>query len=441
MGNKQNKIDTFDEAIDKFDEHGVPEQKMIIKSETNLLKDRFIPFFTTKTSTVVYGYIRTEINNNQINKIIPNDLIDLIYSFIKNNCTFIIIFENEDPRHSYLHELDIESGTNKNLSINTNKQHHIWKRIPTASYCYGKYQNQTSIYRIGSKQNESIAYNIKTGKITVLPEIHRFYAQTIYSQNHGLFVIGGSKKQDTHNNGHNFNPYALMDDEDDDLTNYAEETAEVWRLNENENKWDKTAIPEMIQKRSGHLSVFYESHHYGISDKIYCLGGTQSKNSYNIGHIDPLFSNDESWLKGMECYDFGTGKWMNLGHKMYDMIHCGGCIDIETEKLIIAGGDRSAGKLVEEYDLEKNKWYQIGGPNCYTNYSHWLYPKVTKHNKVVVVFGNNGYSKSDKDYGYVEYLDLRENKRKWVVLSSLREMLGFDGEQVRCGFYQHLLQM
>ena len=84
-------------------------------------KDKFIPLFTTKTSTTVYGYVRLQCKENQINQIIPIELIDIIYLYIKNNCTFIVIFEhNTNPQQSYLHEMDVESGTNKNISIKYN---------------------------------------------------------------------------------------------------------------------------------------------------------------------------------------------------------------------------------------------------------------------------------------------------------------------------------
>ena len=63
------------------------------------------------------------------------------------------------------------------------------------------------------------------------------------------------------------------------------------------------------------------------------------------------------------------------------------------------------------------------------------------NNNVVVIFGNDGYSLTRKDYGYVEYYDDRCHDLRWVVLSSLREMLEFSGHQVRNGFYQHMIQM
>ena len=404
MGNKQ---DTESVVVnDKYDEHGVPKQPHIQQNNTN--KPQFIPGFTTKTSTVVYGYIRDQfINDKIINQIIPFELIEFIYSFVKNNCTFIIIFENNNDRnHSYLHELDIESGTNINLSKRYNHKDHIWKRIPSASYGYGKYHDRTAIYRIAPKKEDSIVCTLRTGNVYPLPDIQRSYAQTVHSSNHGLFVIGG-------------------------IDEIGQETDDVLYLNERENVWDNTKIKPMLHKRTKHLSLFYESSHYDISDKIFCLGSE---------HRVPISNVDEAW----EYYDFKTAEWnqMRFEHRntSIQIVGCGGCIDIESDKLIIAGGSRQAGKKVEQYDFYKDKWYQIG---TFTTYSHCDYPKVGKHNDIVVVFGNKGYSNNNyigKDYGYVEYIDQRVDTH-WTTFSSLRELLQFTGQQVRDGFYQHMLQM
>ena len=58
----------------------------------------------------------------------------------------------------YLHELDIEPNTNRNLSIKYNHNTGldiIWESIEAASYCYGLYQKQDAICRIDT--NNSIA--------------------------------------------------------------------------------------------------------------------------------------------------------------------------------------------------------------------------------------------------------------------------------------------
>ena len=91
MGCKQDK-ELYEPVVvnDKYDEHGVPKQSFATRRASN--KTQFIPGFATKTSTVVHGYIRDQfINDHLIDHIIPYDLIELIYLFVKNNCTFILI--------------------------------------------------------------------------------------------------------------------------------------------------------------------------------------------------------------------------------------------------------------------------------------------------------------------------------------------------------------
>ena len=184
----------------------------------------------------------------------------------------------------------------------------------------------------------------------------------------------------------------------------------------------------MLHPRSEHLSLFYGSRHYDISDKIFCLGSKLDSNRDKEG----------------EYYDFQTADWhyMKLYNRTRELVGCGGCIDLESDKLIIAGGERSAGKKVEEYDFNKDYWHQIG---TYTTYSHRHHPKVCKHNRIVVVFGNKPYHyrREARDYGYVEYIDQRiaNSDTRWTNFSSLRELLQFTGQQVRDGFYQHMLQM
>ena len=393
------------EPVVQYDEHGIPIQQEPPKNKPRV--PQFIPGFTTKTSTVVYGYVRQRFMNNQV---VPIELIELIYLFMKNNCTFIIIFENSKSEHSYLHEIDVESGTNVNLSRKYNHKLHIWKKLPSASYCYGKYNDQTAIYRIAPKKEDSVVCTLKTGKVIELPEIERGYAQTVYSSNHGLFVIGGGNDQN----------------EDQGVNDV------LW-LNEKDYIWDSKKIEPMIHKRTKHLSLFYESRHYDVSDRIFCLGANK----------------DNDHKKGWEYYDFQNAKWhqMKLNCSASDIVGCGGCIDLESEKLILAGGPRNSGKQVEECNFQRNIWSQIG---TLTTYSHTYYPKVCKHNKIVVVFGNQPYDYSGyvsltgppiKDYGYVEYIDQRSNQRKWTNFSSLRELMQFTGQQVRDGFYQHMLQM
>eukprot|EP01084_Bolivina_argentea_P129025 227947_1 len=256
MGNKRSK------QIDPSNSEHIEKTKVCKTSYLSsiyLNRDGFIPSFTTKTSTLVHGFIRLAFDQNNITEIIPIDLIELIYIYIKNNCTFIIIFENNNPKHSYLHEIDIESCTNKNLSNKYNHTKHIWKRIKGASYCYGLYNDTNALYRVGG-DDDCIVCLLTNGETVTLPKIQRGWgicglSQTIYARNRGLYVIGGCNE----------------------INNYQKPSSDVFHYNETENVWEQNPNQQMRKGRSDHLCVFYESSNYTISDKIYALGGRRSQ--------------------------------------------------------------------------------------------------------------------------------------------------------------------
>eukprot|EP01084_Bolivina_argentea_P166333 288790_1 len=386
--------------------------------------DKFIPLFTTKTSILVHGYIRIKIIEAKIiNQIIPLPIIDIIYFYAKNTkATFIIIFENDtNSQHSYLHEIDIESTTNKNLSIAYNHNKHnnnvdniIWKRVVGATYCYGPYsinknEEYNAIYRIATPK-ESIVCILNTRQIIQLPEIECLHSQTLYIRNRGVFVIGGCLKtyDEMYANSKKVLHLQYWD---------------KYKTNERKYFWDKS-ICEMNAKRDSHLALGYESRHYDISDTIFCFGGAHT-NTVEYYH----FNGDNQWTM---CK--AKDEYYNQLNSI-QIFKSGGCIDYNTNTIYFGGGEARP-KYIHQFDLEKEK---VGNMD-YTNFKHDFYPKMAINNNVVVIFGNNGYSETRKSYGYVEYCDTRSNY-KWTVLSSFREMLEFSGQDVKNRFYQQIIQM
>ena len=367
----------------------------------------FIPLITSKTKTLVEGYIRMASIDGNINQIIPIDIIHIIYTYSRtSSTTFIIIFEHDTkPQNAYIHEIDIESNTNRNLSIKydhtkieSSPSDIIWRSIIGASYCYGTYKNQDAIYRIANDTN-SIACILRTREIINLPEIAGLHSTALYSKYHGLLVFGGSEE-------------GIIGDRP---------TNNVCHLNEKTLIWERN-LPPMTHSRYCHLALNYESMHYDISDKIFCFGGYGVQTS-------------------MEWFDFKQIKWHSRYCSDRSVYKSGGCIDYQTNTIVVGGGDygNAHWSEVSDYDLEKNKWINYGN----TNFPHRLYPGVAKSNGVIVIFGNKGSHEciDYRNYGYVEYYDTRSSDTRWIVLSSLREMLAFSGQEVKNRFYQHMIQL
>ena len=373
--------------------------------------DNFIPLFRGRTSILLHGYVRTASENCA--NLIPIDIIDIIHHYSKqSNSRFILIFEHDtDPNHSYLHGLDIELSENKRLYPVAQPALDVtWKEAPGASYCYGQFKSDENvIYRVGGDQ-ESIVYIPRIQQAVQLPQHNTKYTQSLYIKNHGLFVFGGQS----------------LNGVTADRSVYNFDEGLSWN-------WFTGVIPSMKSPRMHHLALEYKSNDYTISDKIFCIGGRAR------AHLPPLST--------MEVFDFNENRWSLMELRAVGPYDGGGCIDYQTNTMVIGGSTPPCRNRVvidndtkvREYDLTKMEWIDRGT----TNYPHRYYPSFAKNNGVIVVFGDQTHLKrgEGKMYSYVEYYDTRASERRWLVLSSLRELLGFTGEDVKNRIYHHAIQL
>ena len=132
-------------------------------------------------------------------------------------------------------------------------------------------------------------------------------------------------------------------------------------------------------------------------------------------------------------FQCGICEWKQKGYS--NIICVGGTTSYMTKMNEFDNENRSATMNYDEkinafncaqsYDGYKDKWYKL--PN--TEHSHRAYPcvKVLDDRGVIIVIGDGSKYDTNPNYhshgGYIEMLDPRDSKQKWMVVKKLKKMV------------------
>ena len=205
------------------------------------------------------------------------------------------------------------------------------------------------------------------------------WSSSLYSNKHGLIVIGGENK--------------------DGVLNSMEQ------LNMTEKKW--TYLTSMNYARFNHSSVLFDSNN---NDELILTIG--------CGH--------DKLSKTCEVYSFNNNKWTSIQNMSESRENSGICYWKQLNKIIVVGGWNSP-TTVESYDLYKNKWYNLPELNDeHTQSPHvWIQkPCIHSSNGLICVAGN--IEELSNDIGCIEIFDPRDNISKWKIISNINSLININ---------------
>ena len=240
--------------------------------------------------------------------------------------------------------------------------------------------------------NRVDALNINTGDwITSLPSLktRRYGASAVYSEKHGMFVIGGK-------------------DDQKELS-----VVEQWDIPRGEREW--RCLPRMSMSRYSPSCGIYS--HRG-SEWIVVAGGYAQK------HV----------LKSCELYNVKKRQWTpikDLNVKRY----AAGCAVWKRAQsapsIVVGGGFNSAAcKSVEEYDVHKQQWYRLPDTNAEhrCNPSLWVgkeYGRLFSPFCGLLCIAGNKWEIERRGCieGTIEFYDPREWRQQWFIAEHLSHIL------------------
>eukprot|EP01084_Bolivina_argentea_P108310 193560_1 len=220
-------------------------------------------------------------------------------------------------------------------------------------------------------------------------------AALIQSSKYGLIALGGFKK--------------------DNKTQYKSVQMLKWN-NEDTFIWDKNTIREMIYSRGNHTAHMFEE-----EEKIFVCGGF-----YMNAHL-------------VEMYSFLDNKWIQLKSMIYYHECHGLCYDNKRNNMFVVGDFARNPHASEKYDMHKNRWINL--PE--TQYPHRFYPDMkVNNNSVLICTGNHyKYTENNNEWGYSEFLDLRDSKQVWQCNNlSIYQMLKSGNDQSDKEFCQRTMR-
>ena len=151
------------------------------------------------------------------------------------------------------------------------------------------------------------------------------------------------------------------------------------------------------------------------------FGGT-APNSKRIESSCVIMKTDDNKKKLFVCggwngresadiFDFAENKWSSIEGDS-DAADSGICYDQSKQRIFVGGGraiykNESRCRMVQLYDLSQNEWYNL--PKTWNNY--WCEPImwVSENDHNLLFIGSEMGN-------CLEYIDLRENERKWKVI-------------------------
>ena len=320
-----------------------------------------------RSELLIYGYIKN-INNNVIIGVM--DIISEFYGS-KYDDLFIAIFSG-----GCVIEFDVTKEIkSKVFESNMFNKDYGWQ----AMYCFG----DENIYKIGTKLGDNFKYNINTHKNISLPDniIQRSAGDVLYSNKHGLIVIGGA-----HDNiGGQFITYEYVYD------------SSVEILEDNASNW-KTLSPLITPKAGLGCCLFND-------DFIFECGGTNTTTR----------NNRKSYFDTCSLYNFNDNKWRSLTNMNNDRAECAAIYNY-IKNTIIVGGGYPAIKSMEYYELNKDIW--INMPN--TIYDHSRKSCLFVQSNGVIIIGGQSFATENT----FEMFDPRNNE--WHKIDTLKNMINID---------------
>eukprot|EP01084_Bolivina_argentea_P166634 289264_1 len=341
---------------------------------------------------LIYGFMRSTIN-------IPDEILQLCLQYFHTLFEkWYMVFELiRDLPSDYIHQFSIPYKTNKKI---TQSETFLGPNSYSPSYHSLYCDNSAFIFKIEGANN--CIYNITTNTMNTLPPIPKsFYRtyemwghQVLYSMKHETLIVIGS--------GYNDNeivvslPYSIRND-----------------FNANCNiEWKELAEIDSSQHNRFNMSACL----WQNESKIFVAGGYTSL---------------------CDIYDFEKDEWIRLDKQLIYGNKYRGIMEWKNRNnnLIIGGGYFDT-KVFEEYDAIKNKFIELPP----SNHCHYFYPMLSVCNYmngfinsnygVLLCVGNDGagsYTSVEgvDKWGYIEFIDVRDNKQKWITIDSLEHLLGY----------------
>merc|ERR1719242_1591945 len=256
-------------------------------------------------------------------------------------------------------------------------------------------------------------------KLNCFPNLptKRYNCECVYSQRHGLIVVGGSGVDKNQIN--NVNQLKIRDEDvnisynhqpnnnkDDDQKHQSIATKTSYPLNTTFNislEWKPLA--PILRAREDTAMCLFSDKNIGWKEYLIICGG---------------WSN--GCLRTCELYNFEANKWIQLPPMKVKHNAAGICEWKGNNSVVVVGGFNNEAHLAAEYfELVKQKWVRL--PN--TNYKHRYKPAVwvNSMDKNVLCCAGSGVLKNE--VGTVEYYDTRQGNRKWsTVKKPLARLLG-----------------
>ena len=377
---------------------------------------------------------------------------------------YLFVFESNKWEYSYINAFDLKTRNNINISklYNHRKSMFTVNKYNSMIYCknntkyindlignsYGNIMHNNNnelhmIFRIGGVNgttmdgnNDNICLILETGDVIKIPKLNtpRFKHSIVYSKQSGLYVFGGYDKNCKpqgsieHLKIYDKNTHFLQkkDDNKQDIP----DLNSFYSPNMYSNThlyWDTIGKSEF--PRRDHTSVLYNNIGYNNSDEfiLTCMG------------------TNKNWTKDCEIFNISQNKFIPIREIQNVSKYAGSTYWKNYNKCVIIGGVNNYGKNNYMYDVIKNKWINL--PD--TNDSHKYYPCINieysnkyikSNNGIIICMGNNGQYR--KDWGNIEFLDVRDNKNKWIsVQNNIQKMLNFNDNDLKNRKYSKILSL
>ena len=363
-------------------------------------------------AVLVHGYVRKI--ENELNKIIPIDIYGICCDFYFTKILFYLS-DNGVSYHYDTRFCAIDLYHKRKWKVSINDLNGYERTISCAGMCHTKNlylpasiktginytSNQNNImFKCGGLiENDNLDYccalifdanefmykqdkdNTINGNKWELPSLPMKLSSNflLYSEiRKELWSIGGTFGEEIDS------IYKLsFDDQELDLMDLSDD--EQWKWNKNITDW-RVKLPTPM---SGVCAEIIDDNY--DSNKLCVIGGEGDNQNGDGLYI--LNINNNKWVKGKFknncCSDSGI---------YYDKL---------KELLYVAGGyclnEGIASKSVECYDIEKNIWTELAN----TNKGHDMKPLIWNNNSLLFIASISA--------NCVEYIDLRENNKGWIV--------------------------
>ena len=270
-------------------------------------------------------------------------------------------------------------------------------------------------YKLGGNQN--FAYCLESEDIAPFPPfiIQKDRASSLVSKIHGVLDICGTTISNAVDQEWqalktiNYLAVELCDDDDEEKKEEFDSSKDNddIKIEEDDKKYSFTWKPLTQMTTARYFPGICEF----ANHKLFVAGGDTTKGFTDI----------------VEIFDYKTKEWVLAKEMKNPRRSCGSCYWKEREEIVIGGGyDKTYSKKVARYDINKNKWMNVpsdtnlghaGGPNVKIRYDYC-------NNGLITIGGILSGSWQD----YIEFIDIRDNKARWIPLCDIAVKVGYKKE-------------